>query len=94
MRTLTRRRDPDARHESWLTYYGDVHVGSIGLRSGNPVDSDPWQWLCGFYPESRPGECTSGTKETFLAITDAFASFDSGSCFDRVRDRHVSRDGR
>jgi hypothetical protein len=72
MSTLTRRRDPDARHESWLIYYGDVHVGSIGLRNGNPIGSDPWQWRCGFYPGSRPGECTSGAAETFESARTAF----------------------
>jgi hypothetical protein len=65
MPALTRRRDPDARQESWLVYYGDVHVGSIGLRSGNPSDTDQWQWRCGFYPGSEPGDCTSGTAATF-----------------------------
>ena len=33
MPALTRRRNPDARQESWLVYYGDVHVGTIGLRA-------------------------------------------------------------
>lgn len=60
MPTLTRRRDPDARRESWLIYYGDVHVGCIGPRSSNSTESDLWQWRCGFYG-LRPGECTSGT---------------------------------
>jgi hypothetical protein len=23
-----------------------------------------WQWRCGFYPGSRPGECTNGTADT------------------------------
>ncbi|MDH2347114.1 MULTISPECIES: hypothetical protein [unclassified Bradyrhizobium] len=45
---LIRRRDRTARQESWLIHYGDVQVGSIGLRSGNPTESDPWQWRCGF----------------------------------------------
>jgi hypothetical protein len=62
---LTRRRDRDVRQESWRIYYGDVPVGSIGLRAGNPTESDPSQWRCGFYPGSRPGECTSGTAATF-----------------------------
>ncbi len=62
---LTRRRDPDARQESWLLSFGDVHVGTISLRSGNPAESDPWQWSCGFYPGSNPGECTNGTAPTF-----------------------------
>jgi hypothetical protein len=46
---LTRRRDPDAGQESWLVYYGDVHVGTIGVRSGIPHDQVPWGWRCGFY---------------------------------------------
>jgi hypothetical protein len=29
MHTLTRRRNPDARQESWLVYYGDVCLGTI-----------------------------------------------------------------
>ena len=33
MPTLTRRRDPDAREEAWLIFYGDVHVGTIGKRT-------------------------------------------------------------
>jgi len=74
MPTLTRHRDRDARHESWLIYYDDVHVGTIGLRSGNPADTDPWQWRCGFYPGSNPGECTCGTAATFKAARDAFSA--------------------
>jgi hypothetical protein len=69
---LTRRRDRTARLESWLICYEDVHVGSIGLRAGNPTESDPWQWRCGFYPGSRPGECTSGTAATFESARAAF----------------------
>jgi hypothetical protein len=33
--------------------------------TGNPHDTEPWEWRCGFYPGSRPGECTAGTAETF-----------------------------
>jgi hypothetical protein len=65
MPAVTRRRSPDHREEWWEIYYGDIHVGAISLRSGNPHDSDPWQWRCGFYPGSRPGDFTSGTAETF-----------------------------
>lgn len=39
---LTRRRDPDALQETWLVYYGDVRVGAIAKRSGNPADIDLW----------------------------------------------------
>jgi hypothetical protein len=28
---LTRRRDPESREEAWLIFYGDVHVGTIGI---------------------------------------------------------------
>jgi hypothetical protein len=48
MPALIRRRDPDAHQETWLVYYGDVRVGSIAIRSGNPADTDPWGWSCGF----------------------------------------------
>lgn len=72
MSTLTRRRDPDARQEGWLIHCGDVHVGSIVLRSGNPIGSDPWQWRCGFYPGSNPGDWASGTAPTFDCARAAF----------------------
>ena len=65
MPELTRRRNPDASQESWRVYYGDVRVGTIAIRSGNPADTDPWQWRCGFYPGSEPGDCTSGTAASF-----------------------------
>jgi hypothetical protein len=31
-------------------------VGTIARRSGNPHDTDPWEWRCGFYPGCQPGE--------------------------------------
>jgi hypothetical protein len=65
MPELTRRRSPDAREECWHVYYGDVHVGTIAIRTGIPHDEDPWGWDCGFYPGSHPGEHESGTALTF-----------------------------
>jgi hypothetical protein len=65
MPELTRRRYPEAREECWHIYYGDVHAGTIAIRSGNPHDEDPWGWHCGFYTGSHPGEQQSGTAETF-----------------------------
>ena len=62
---LTRRREPDFREECWRVYFGDVHAGTIMERVGNPHDTGPWEWRCGFYPGSRPGEHTSGTADTF-----------------------------
>jgi hypothetical protein len=65
MPELTRRRSNDSREECWRIFYGDVHVGTIAIRSGNPTDTDSWSWRCGFYPGSEPGDCTSGTAATF-----------------------------
>jgi hypothetical protein len=49
-------------------------VGTIAIRIGNPVDTDLWEWRCGFYPGSHPRECTSGTATTF---DQARAEFES-----------------
>jgi hypothetical protein len=38
MPILTRRRVPDAPSEAWRVFCGDVPVGTIGRRSGVPVD--------------------------------------------------------
>jgi hypothetical protein len=65
MTVLTRRRCDAARDDCWLIFYGDVQVGTIKMRTGNPWNTPSWEWRCGFYPGSRPGECTSGTAPTF-----------------------------
>jgi hypothetical protein len=41
-----RRRDFESRQECWNVYYSDVHAGTIAVRSGNPNDTDPWEWRC------------------------------------------------
>jgi hypothetical protein len=65
MPELTRRRSLDHRNECWHVFYGDVQVGTIAIRTGNSHDTDPWEWRCGFYPGSHPGEHQSGTAMTF-----------------------------
>jgi hypothetical protein len=65
MPELTRRRNPEAGEECWHIYYGDVHAGTLSIRSGNPHDTDPWEWSCGFYPGAHPGECSCGTSASF-----------------------------
>jgi hypothetical protein len=65
MPALTRRRDHDRREECWLIFYGDIHVGTIAVRSGIPHHQTLWGWRCGFYPGSEPGEFLSGTAATF-----------------------------
>jgi hypothetical protein len=42
-----------------------IGAGTITIRSGNPHDTDPWEWSCGFYPGSHPREHTNGTALTF-----------------------------
>jgi hypothetical protein len=73
MPALTRRRYPE-HPDCWHIYYGDIHAGTIAIRSGIPHDEDPWGWSCGFYPGSHPGECTNGTAATF---DQARAEFES-----------------
>jgi hypothetical protein len=70
---LTRRRNPD-RPDCWHVYYGDVQAGTIAMRVGNPHDTDPWEWSCGFYPGSHPREIQSGTSATFDDARAEFAS--------------------
>jgi hypothetical protein len=65
MPELKRRRSSDHRHKCWHIYHGDVHVGTIAERVGNPHDTDPWEWNCGFYPGSEPGEHQAETATTF-----------------------------
>jgi len=73
MPALSRRRDPDNTHqETWLVYHGDVHVGTIMRCVGNPNAAPQWQWRCGFYPGSDPGECKNGTAASYEAARSAF----------------------
>jgi hypothetical protein len=65
MPELTRRRCPEARDECWHIYYGDVHAGTLAIRTGNPHDTDPRERRRGFYPGYHPGECSSGTSASF-----------------------------
>jgi len=58
--------------ETWLIFYGDVHVGTISMGSGNPSGGDQWSWHCGFYPGSNPGDATNGTATNFDAARAVF----------------------
>jgi hypothetical protein len=66
--------DPNTTDSARTFTYGDVHVGTIAERTGNPHDTDPWEWNCGFYPGSHPGEHQSDTTATF---DDARADFET-----------------
>jgi len=66
MPELTRRRSTDAREECWHIYYGDVHAGTIAIRSGNPHDEDPVGMALRFsIPVAIRSEHQSGTAATF-----------------------------
>jgi hypothetical protein len=65
MPALTRRRDPKARRESWIVIYGNVCVGTIGLRAGVPTHVEQWGWRCGFPQVNDRGLRTQGTAATF-----------------------------
>jgi hypothetical protein len=71
MLALTRRRYPE-RQDCWHVYHGDVHVGTIARCVGNPGAVERWQWQCGFYPGSNPGEQRNGTEPSFPAARGAF----------------------
>jgi hypothetical protein len=51
-----------------------VHVGTVARCVGNPGAVERWQWSCGFYPGSHPGESRHGTASTFK---DARAAFEA-----------------
>jgi hypothetical protein len=70
---LTRRRYHE-RPDGWHIFYGDVSVGTIARRTGNPPGSNAWEWACGFYPGSHPAEHRHGTAATF---DDARADFEA-----------------
>jgi hypothetical protein len=69
---LTRRRDPEARQETWLVFYGDLQVGTISERADIPIGTPRWQWSCGFYPGSHPSAQARGVAETFDQARGAF----------------------
>jgi hypothetical protein len=71
MPSLTRKRVND-RPVTWHVHYAGVRVGIITERSGNPTNTDRWEWHCGFYPGSRPGEQRYGHAENFQAARAAF----------------------
>jgi len=76
MPDLTRRPYPE-RPDCWHVYCGAVHVGTISKCVGNPGAAEAWQWLCGFYPGSNPGDQRGGTAGTF---EQARAEFEAAWC--------------
>jgi hypothetical protein len=73
MPKLTRRQSPD-RADCWHIYFGDIHVGTLAKSNSIPNAEPKWQWLCGFYPGSEPGEQRGGTEATFDEAREAFGA--------------------
>jgi hypothetical protein len=71
MPALTRKRVND-RPVTWHVHYAGVRVGLIVERSGVANTSEPWEWHCGFYPGSNPGELRYGHAASFEAARAAF----------------------
>ncbi len=71
MPTLTRRR-VHRRPETWHIHYAGVRVGMIVERSGVAGTSEPWEWHCGFYPGSNPGEIRYGRAADFESARAGF----------------------
>jgi hypothetical protein len=74
--------------ESWLIFYGDVHVSQIRKVEGF---SPQWEWRCGFYPGSEPGEYRSGTADQFDQARSYFEA--AWRVFWRTAPRLTSRHG-
>ena len=72
MSALTRRRIEDQHVEHWLIFADDIRIGSIGLRSGVPVQVDQWQWNIAPYPASHRGIRDGGTARSFAEAREAF----------------------
>ncbi|WP_063685486.1 hypothetical protein [Bradyrhizobium stylosanthis] len=72
MTALTRRRSDDEHQETWHIYFGDVRVGTIGVRAGIPTSADQWGWSIGFYPGMEPGAQRSGSAAKFDEARAAF----------------------
>jgi hypothetical protein len=71
MPALTRKRAND-RPLTWHVHYAGVRVGVIIERSGVANTAEPWEWHCGFYPGSNPGEQQYGRAASFEAARAAF----------------------
>jgi len=61
MPALTRGRY-SKRSDCWHVYYGDVHVGTIVLRTAARSASTKREWKCGLYPGMEPGRSHNGSR--------------------------------
>jgi hypothetical protein len=71
MPALTRTRVID-RPQTWHIHCAGVQVGPIVEPCGAPLSSDQWQWYCGFYLGTKPGDDRRGLAPTFEPARAAF----------------------
>jgi hypothetical protein len=57
----------------WHAYYGDVHAGTLAIRTGNSNDTDAWKWRCGLPSRIPQGEGRTGTA---ASLGEARAGFE------------------
>ena len=90
MPILTRRRYPQ-RPDCWHIYYGDVCVGAIARRVGNPFDTDPGNGVADSIPAVSPASAraTPPKRSTRPVAT----SKRHGWCFYRSEPRPTFRNG-
>jgi hypothetical protein len=54
MPALTRRRSPDHPFQQCWLIYNDIYAGTIFERTGNPHDTEPWEWIRAHVPANAP----------------------------------------
>ena len=70
---LTRRRNPEARGETWSIRYDGVRVGTIAALAGLN-GSTQWVWSCGFHTGLPAGRIRNGATP---AMPDARKGFEA-----------------
>jgi len=79
MAALTRKRVND-RPETCHIHFAGVRVGLIMERSGIANTVEPWEWHCGFYPGSRPGDDRYGRAADFEAALPHLRRHGANTC--------------
>jgi hypothetical protein len=76
-----------------LIHFGDVHVGAVGLRNGNPTGTEAWFWRRGLIRAAIPASASpvppppSTMRADFESAWRAFLSKRTGADFQAWRER-------
>jgi hypothetical protein len=91
MPELSRRRSTDAREECWHIYYGDIHAGTIAIRTGNLMMRIRGSGIAvSIRDRSRASNRTARPPPS---TRPAPISSAPGGCFCRIELRLISRRG-